>query len=419
MKSFNKFKLGLTALMLCSGLTALADDSLQIHGFFMNGSDFSTEESRVNLALHRDPNFDPRGKLGDLGNSYWHDYFTAISLNKKWEGKDGSWADFTYELVSYGNKAVEAGQSYARFGGLSMLPEGSEVWAGRRNFSKRDSVFAYNLKDIGVDAGVGYNSENFDITFGFCQNLRAESIGIISAPDEVGPPIKINGNSRNVVDATFKFGAIEAGVTLVNELEDGKFAIKDNTQEPRSAMSYYGAYNMDKFLGIMDGKTTVMAQFGKGVIAQYLNTSRIDMSAEDDTSMRISVNGNTNLGELSVSPSVILETTSRDADGMETETSLFAGASAAKKVTDNIVMHYEANVSNTTNVGGADGVDGSMYKIAAGPSIQLDPMPWVAPQISVVASYVGGDKEVTLIKDDEGKAADSEFRLGYELKAWF
>ena len=74
-------KLSLLALLTCASISAFAaDDSLQIHGYVMNASDFSAEESRTNVSLHRDPNFDPRGKLGDLGNSYWHDYFTAFTF---------------------------------------------------------------------------------------------------------------------------------------------------------------------------------------------------------------------------------------------------------------------------------------------------------------------------------------------------
>lgn len=37
------------------------------------------------MSLHTDPtgpNQDPRGKMGDLGNSFWHDYWTSMAITK-------------------------------------------------------------------------------------------------------------------------------------------------------------------------------------------------------------------------------------------------------------------------------------------------------------------------------------------------
>lgn len=394
MKNIKNLKLGLFALLTCMSTSAFAaDDSLQIHGYVMNASDFSSESGRSSVALHRDPNGDPRGKLGDLGNIYWHDYFTSLNLNKKWTAKDGSWADYTYELVSYGNKSVEAGQSYARFGGLSFLPEGANIWAGRRNLSIRDGVFAYNLKDVGLDAAIGYDGKNLDVTLGYVQA-------------NWGPFVK----SRDVLDVSYAIGKTEVGVTYVQELEEEAPMFAGNT---KTSMSAYGAYNMDKFLGIMPGNTRIMAQFGKGVIAQYLSTSRLDNSADEDTSMRVTVNGRYDgIKDVSIKPSVILETTNRDASGSEVETSLFAGANITQKINDKIAMHYEANLNNTTNKdGGTD--DGRAYKIAAGPSLQIESLEWVRPMITLNVALVGGDKSIT------GLSKDSELRVGYQMEAWF
>lgn len=395
MKNIKNLKLGLLAILTCMSTSAFAaDDSLQIHGYVMNGSDFSNESGRSTVALHRDPNGDPRGKLGDFGNVYWHDYFTSLNVNKKWTAKDGSWADYTYELITYGNKTVEAGQSYARFGGLSFLPKDANVWAGRRNLSIRDGVFAYNLKDVGLDAAIGYDGKNLDVTLGYVQA-------------DWGHAVK----SRDVVDASYTIGKAEVGVTYVQELEEEATPVFPG--DTKSSMSAYGAYNMDKFLGVMPGNTRIMAQVGKGVIAQYLNTSRLDNSADEDTSMRVTLNGRYDgIKDVSIKPSVILESTNRDAAGTEVETSLFAGANISQKINDKIVMHYEANLNNTTNKnGGTD--DGTAYKIAVGPSLQIESLEWVRPMITVNVALVGGDKAIT------GLSKDSEVRFGYQMEAWF
>ncbi len=66
--------------------------------------------------------------MGDLGNSFWHDYWTSLAITKKWQGlaSPEQWADYAYEMVGYGDKTVETAQNYGRFGGLSFLPEGAK-----------------------------------------------------------------------------------------------------------------------------------------------------------------------------------------------------------------------------------------------------------------------------------------------------
>ncbi|MCX2621182.1 hypothetical protein OQ620_19800, partial [Klebsiella pneumoniae] len=53
------------------------------------------------------------------------------AVTKKWQGlaSPEQWADYTYEMVGYGDKTVETAQNYGRFGGLSFLPEGANIWA--------------------------------------------------------------------------------------------------------------------------------------------------------------------------------------------------------------------------------------------------------------------------------------------------
>ncbi|MCP6264444.1 lactam utilization protein LamB, partial [Klebsiella pneumoniae] len=94
-----------------------------------------------------------------LGNSFWHDYWTSLAITKKWQGlaSPEQWADYTYEMVGYGDKTVETAQNYGRFGGLSFLPEGANIWAGRRYLDQRINIFAYNTKEVHIDSGLGYN----------------------------------------------------------------------------------------------------------------------------------------------------------------------------------------------------------------------------------------------------------------------
>lgn len=109
----------------CHAANLSDDGSFKLNGYGMVAGDFQSELNRPkNMSLHTDPtgpNQDPRGKMGDLGNSFWHDYWTSMAITKKWQGlvSPEQWADYTYEMVGYGDKTVETAQNYGRFGGLS------------------------------------------------------------------------------------------------------------------------------------------------------------------------------------------------------------------------------------------------------------------------------------------------------------
>ncbi|MDW6003161.1 carbohydrate porin [Vibrio mangrovi] len=405
---------------------AFADDSVQFHGYSMVASNFRKEAGKPkNLALHMDPtgpNQDPRGKMGDLGNTYWHDYWTAVSLNKRWEDiyEEGQWADFTFELVGYGNKDVEASQNYARLGGLSFLPEDSNIWAGRRYFSDRVQVFAYNIKEVNIDAGIGYNSKNFDISIGTSQIDYAGFSGDVN-----NQPVQAIEGSREILDLAYRVGKAEFGATYLKELE----SFHNDTQQ---ALSVFGKYKYDSFMGL-DGDLTLEAQVGKGVIAQYLNTSRISALSEDgDISARLSAYGIImGIEGFNIRPALILEKSYRENTDKRTthvndggfggigdygnadETGIFAGITVGQTLTENLSMQYEAIVNRTWNKDGNDGVDGTSYKLAMGPAVQLKSLPWVAPKIDVTVAYVGGDEELTFLNEK------SEWRFGYRMEVWF
>lgn len=407
-------------------------NGITFHGYGMVAGNFESNlNNPKNLSLHMDPtgaHQDPRGKLGDLGNTYWHDYFTSLTFNKKWEnvGKDGQWADFSYEVVGYGDKGVETGQSYARMGGLSFLPENAILWAGRKNDSDRVSVFAYNIKEVNVDSGVGYIGDKFSITIG-SNEVNWSSLNIDAAAGQSGTVEA----SNQVVDVEYRIGKAEFGLTFVNELEnnfrpDG---------EMQSAISGYGKYTFDSFLGLTDGSTMFEAQYGKGVLAQYLNTDRITaISEEGDKSMRFTLDGVINsVEDVTIKPALIFEYTDREEDptritktgfavsgtdfvntfGTADETGLFAGINVYQKLTDNVSMLYEANYADIKNKNGNDGMDGNMYKIAFGPALQLQTEPWAAPLASITLAYAGGDTELTFLDKE------AEFRIGYRMEVWF
>ncbi|MFN1548283.1 carbohydrate porin [Vibrio natriegens] len=438
MKKLNLVVAISAALAATASVPTFADDSFTFHGYAMVASDFHAETGKAkNLAFHIDPtgpNQDPRGKMGDMANSYWHDMFTALAMNKRWEGvaEEGQWADLTFEIVGYGDKGVEAQQLYAQYGGLDFLPSDAVVWAGRKYTGERIRIFAYNIREINADAGFGYNSDNFDLTIGYNQD---EPSGWSDEFYKTAEP------SRYLVDFAYRIGNAEFGATYVKELSD-RFTYLDDKGVPnlphygtkRDAFSAFGKYKFGSYVG-MDGSSTFIVQAGKGVIAPYLNTNRITvLSEEGDVSMRASYYGMINQFKgFTIEPALTYEYTDREDErgvtelmdinpylpsksyyyGGATEQKAFAGVNVYQPLTNHLSMQYEAIYAYMSNRNGVEGDTGNMYKIAVGPSIQLKTLPWIAPITNFSVAYVGGDQEITDLD------VDNEWRIGFRMEAFF
>ncbi|AOV91859.1 TPA: carbohydrate porin [Vibrio parahaemolyticus] len=425
MKKLNLVVAISAALTAVTSVPTFADDSVTFHGFAMAAGDFQSELDRPkNLALHTDitgPNQDPRGKMGDLGNTYWHDYFAALSFNKRWDGvyEEGEWADFTFELLGYGDKSVEASQMYVQYGGLDFLPENGRVWAGRKYAGERIRNLSYNIRETNVDSGIGYNGDNLDVTIGYNQIDWAD---LGSRDGALAPAVE---GSRVVFDFAYRFGNAELGANYMQEKDDVIF------QQERKAYSAFAKYKFNSFLGLA-GNSSAMLQGGKGLIAQYLSTARISgLSEEDDKSMRFSYYGMIHQFEgFVIEPSVVYEYTDRAEQrratsvpntqgsgtyefGNAEEQGIFTALSVHQALTNNLSMQYEAVYANKTNRDGVEGVDGSMYKLAMGPSLQLKSVPWAVPVTNISVAYVGGDQEITDLP------VDSEWRVGYRFEVFF
>lgn len=407
----------------------LSDDkSLEFHGYGMVAGDFKSDYDRPkNMRLHMDPNGphqDPRGKMGDLGNTYWHDYFSSLAVTKKWQdvGAPGQSADFTYQMVGYGDKGFETAQMFGNFAGVTVLPKDSKIWIGRRYLDDRVGVLAYNTKEVHFDSAIGYNSPDFDLAVGTAQ---------VDWSGDARPAEAVEGG-RRIADAVYRLGSTEFGITYVEELDDPV-----RQQEEQNATSISAKYTLPSFLGLTSGHTMLKAQYGHGVIAQYLNTSRISqISEQGDNSMRFTMDGSIDsVDGFFINPALIFEYTDReqtpkritslyDVDhsdnrdwdhhyGSENETGIFAGLNVQQKLNQNWSWLYEGVVNHTQNKDGRDGISGTAYKFATGPALQLQVQPGVAPIASLTAAYVGGDRDITELP------ADSEWRFGYRMEVWF
>lgn len=75
---------------LCHAANLSDDGSFQLNGYGMVAGDFQSELNRPKtcrcIPIPPDLIQDPRGKMGDLGNSFWHDYWTSLAITKNGRG---------------------------------------------------------------------------------------------------------------------------------------------------------------------------------------------------------------------------------------------------------------------------------------------------------------------------------------------
>lgn len=387
MKKISMVKLGLTALLVCASTTAMADDSLTWTGYMRAGtginSDGGVEGTNENF-------------LGRFGNEY--NTWVNSTLHKKITGADGSWAELTLDAygwvedpettgpwasgssatVTTDNGSFYIGETSVKFGGLDFLPKGSTLRVGQMGLSEDIHVLDYKFKNVG-GTGAVYNANN------------ANKLQLAVFVNE--------DRGTKAIDGEYTIGNIDTKLTVSQDLEESDASV--------SAMV---AYNQKKMLGILPGSTKYIAQVGLGVTAGNVNKNYVDNV--DGSAYRFIVDGHGTAGKLIVNPVLWMEGTSYGDDTKENYTSITVGGRITQPITNNLEMMYEGFINAKENNKGAD-VDGTQFKLAAGPAVQLGMGEWVRPVARFTVTYIGGDKDIT------GLDKDSEVRLGSQFEAWF
>jgi maltoporin len=103
---------------------------------------------------------------------------------------------------------------------------------------------------------------------------------------------------------------------------------------------------------------------------------------------------------------------SKHAGGVN-ESNITAGGRVTAKVTENLSLITEGFINNVTNQWGTKEQNGGQYKLAAGPTIQLEAGEWARPVIRATAAIIGGDKKIT------GLNKDVDLRYGCQYEVWF
>lgn len=387
MKKISNVKLGLTALLICASTTAMADDSFTWTGYMRAGTGINSDGGVEGV----NENY-----LGRFGNEY--NTWVNSTLHKKITGANGSWAELTLDAygwvedpevsgpwaagssdtVTTDNGSFYIGETSVKFGGLDFLPKGATLKVGQMAISEDIHILDYKFKST-TGTGAIYNSN------------QANKFQLAVLVDE--------GRGTKSVDGEYTIGNIDTKLTVSQDLEKSDASV--------SAMV---AYNQKKMLGMLPGSTKYIAQLGLGVTAGNVNRNYVNNV--DGSAYRFIVDGHGTLGKVSLNPVLWVEGTSYGDDTLDNYTSITAGGRVTQAITNNLEMMYEGFVNAKENVGGAD-VDGTQYKLSAGPAIQLGMGEWVRPVARFTVTYIGGDQDIT------GLDKDSEVRLGSQFEAWF
>lgn len=399
-----KKRLLLASLLICATTSVYADDSFSWSGYYRAGLGISDDLSNINK------NSDEVHSLGRYGLEY--DDFVAASLSKKWTDNKGQWAKytFTYNVFDYSEDGTNAVNTYGtkvntldncdnyvEMGGLNFLPKDSSIWVGKRRVAFGIDLLDEDYKKIN-GRGIGYSSKNFD--FNIYKELESGDMG------EYADVI--------TVDSSLKIKTFTLEGTFTKATEDSSNTYLDSTKKGEVSTSILAEYRSNKFLGITEGNTTYRVQAGKGVTSDNLNMAVI--TDEKDTSYRATIEGSTMKNTWMFHSVLNLESTKDDSVDITYSTLSLVGR-GTQKLSDNVSMIYEAGLTNKTNLdleGNTDAdADGIVYKIAAGPAIQMNSMPWVRPIIRTTVAVVGGEKKVT------GYDENSEIRLGAQFETYF
>lgn len=413
----------LAALLICS-TAVFADDSFTFSGYMRAGQGFTTDLKNADSVKERGM----ENLLGRFGNEF--DEQILATMSKKWTGPNGEWAKYSLELQSFDSEKLHWNTNMVEFGGLSFLPKDAKIWMGQQSPFKEVDILDYftGQEDAGYGKSEWWNNEK---ATGIGYESKSLKISLLTRTDDgtstydLGDGYTYSKGKRtlNTIDATYKVGdagfgngKYEARVTLSKESEDelgttdNPYWNLDSDNKLDSSISGSLTYNSGKFLELLPGMTTYRLQVGKNVTSSSLNKNQIDNV--DGSAARFTIDGRLyKFPKWQINPVFIVETT--DYDSASKEGVVLGAVRAQNVLTNNISMVYEVVANNFTNKGGVKDKDGSSYKIAAGPTIQLFSNEWVRPVMRLTAAVVGGDQKIT------GLTKDSEVRLGYQFETWF
>ncbi|MCG7588548.1 carbohydrate porin, partial [Photobacterium sp. OFAV2-7] len=391
--------------------SVVSNDLFGFSGYMRTGGGLNASGQNVNkLDEHH---------LGRFGNEF--DTYIAAAFTKDLEFDNGLWAYYHLEFNRWDGDLHKSGASdqnssdgygdsgdwendrnYLKMGGFDFLPEGSNIWVGSRKQEADFHILDYKWRRL-MGTGIGYESKNFDIQF-----LQNDS-GAETSWHWHGDV------ASHALAARMRQGKLEAEVMYI-DVADFNDVDLEAQGIAESSVQLTVNYGFDSYYGLTDGYSKIVAQYGKGVTEDHLGWNESLSANEDDTAYKIAFDGLFSPSQdLDINPVFLYE--SFEADAWDnTETHLTVAVRLHKTISQAFAWVAEGAISDFNNEGGDDAADGIKYKLAVGPSFQMDAGYWARPVSRITLTYLGVDDELTGGKGINDDGDDSEFRLGYEFE---
>jgi sucrose porin len=415
-------KLALALPLLMLPLASQANDDFGFTGYMRTGGGLNANMQNVNkIDEHH---------LGRFGNEY--DTYIAAAFTKNFESESGLWAYYHLEFNRWDGDMHKSGASdqnsidkngdlkadgygdsgdwendrnYLKMGGFDFLPEDSNIWVGSRKQEADFHILDYKWRRL-MGTGLGYESKNIDIQF-----LQNDS-GAETAQTWYGDV------ASHTVAARLRQGKLEGELIYIS-VADFKDVDLEAAGVAESSVQLSANYGFDSYFGLTEGSSKIVAQYGKGVTEDHLGWNEALSANKDDTAYKIAFDGMFSPSEgLDINPVFLYESFDPDAEG-ETETHLTFAVRLHKTISPGLAWITEAAVSDFNNEGGDAAADGLKYKLAMGPSLQIDAGYWARPVSRLMFTYIGADDELTANAGINDDGDNAEFRVGYEFEAWF
>ena len=394
--------------------SAVSNDLFGFTGYMRTGGGLNGSGQNVNK--------EDEHHLGRFGNEY--DTYIAAALYKDLKFDNGLWAYYHLEFNRWDGDLCKSGgcgdsgdwendRNYLKMGGFDFLPEGSNIWVGSRKQEADFHILDYKWRRL-MGTGIGYESKNFDI-----QYLQNDS-GATTSSNWYGQV------ASNALAARGRVGKLE-GELLYVDVSDFDDVDLEAQGVAELSVQLTLNYSFDSYFGLADGYSKIVAQYGMGVTEDHLGWNEALSENEDDVAYQVTFDGLfTPVDKLDINPVFLYESFESDDSSLETESHLTFAVRMHKTVSQGLAWIAEGVVTDFENEGGDADADGMKYKLAVGPSFQMDAGYWARPVSRIMLTYIHVDDELstnyssnsgnTGINDD---GDDSEFRIGYEFEIWF
>ena len=407
--------------------TDILTDGWQVNGYIRAG--WRVNEDGVSTGNeYGKPDYNLAGTVGKNPNQ------VEFNISKNTTFQNGVWSQLAvraefgngdHNFYSSSGSEEESGEgdfeikeAFIRLGGFSYLPEGGEVWAGRRFLNREAGLLSGEFWK--QSSGVG---------FGYEQN--ATGIAVVSV--DVGGTPKTDGKTIHSVDL-YSYNHAFLGGSWNFDLK-GMFAGDSSKYAAGEATSGIGAaitYKRD-FYG-MDGWSTTAIAYGQGLAANRgVNfghwsggTDTKDVDDKDGSSIFFTSYGVMNIStnwQLATELTYLhgkgiwgLEDSGAANDG-DTVDRLLVAARPSYKVNDNFRMEFTGSYGFQQDYWSDEKVDTSYYAIEIAPVFTVNSDYFGRPQIKPFFTYMIKDNS----KDKgwgNGWGTDT-FQYGVEAEIWF